>query len=232
VSKNYTHLALPAGAVESAVQILPEADRIVAGLIGQPTPKEQIFRRKGRGGKQFDYVKGHYVTKLLNELFGLNWDFEILGETVIGDPPRHIVAKCRLVVRFPSGMAVVKTQFGGAEIKLLTSGEGEVDVGNDFKAAATDGLKKCASMLGICSDIFSDEESKKEAPNRMPTDEEFKTFMSIGSKIYGDRWEEKRHELVDAVSDGATTSSKDLTYAELKILLDGFNEMLKTTGEE
>ena len=36
-----------------------------------------------------------------------------------------------------------------------------LDYGNDLKAAATDALKKCASELGIASDIYGSEEFKE-----------------------------------------------------------------------
>lgn len=133
--------------------------------IVQRTPKEHVYRRKGKGGKEFDYVTGAYVEKVLNFVFGWNWDLDVLEHGVAGN---FIWVKARLTVRgTKEGQTIQKTQFGRAEIKYL-SGQGKtpaayVDFGNDLKAATTDALKKCASLLGIASDIYGKTEYKQEA---------------------------------------------------------------------
>lgn len=127
----------------------------------QRTPKEQVYRRKGRGGKDFDYVTGSYITKALNYVFGWNWDFEVVEHGKEGD---HVWVLGRLTVRGTKpGENITKTQFGRSDVKVLTSGKGNVDYGNDLKAATTDALKKCASMLGFASDIYGKMEYRQES---------------------------------------------------------------------
>jgi len=153
----------------------------------QRTPKEHVYKRKGRGGKEFDYVTGAYIEKVLNYVFGWNWDFEILEHGVAGD---YIWVKGRLTVRgTKEGQQIVKTQFGRAEIKYVSKAahkpENYIDFGNDLKAASTDALKKCASLLGIASDIYGKSEYKEEtnrepreaqvAPNPVTHPEKFET---------------------------------------------------------
>jgi hypothetical protein len=51
----------------------------------------------------------------------------------------------------------VKTQFGGADIKRHASGAKSgrpLSIADDYKAAASDALKKCASLLGIGLDLY------------------------------------------------------------------------------
>lgn len=120
----------------------------------QRTPPQHVHRRKGRGGIEFDYVTGTYVKKVLNYVFGWNWDFTIVNEEVHGS---QIVVRGRLTVKDSEGNEVTKEQYGGADIKKLKAG-GTMDIGNDFKAAATDALKKCASELGFASDIYGKNE--------------------------------------------------------------------------
>jgi hypothetical protein len=60
-------------------------------------------------------------------------------------------------VRTPGGQTIVKTQFGGAEIKRHASGPRSgrpLSIADDYKAAASDSLKKCASLLGIGLDLY------------------------------------------------------------------------------
>ena len=122
----------------------------------QRTPRSHIYTRPGRGGQTFEYVTGVYVKKVLNYVFGWRWDFEVVGEQVIGN---QIVIKGKLTVHGEKeGQTIIKTQYGRADIKYKKDTKDAVDIGNDFKAAATDCLKKCASELGIASDIYGREE--------------------------------------------------------------------------
>lgn len=69
----------------------------------------------------------------------------------------------------------------------------------------------------------------------VPTEEMKKQFHALGSKLYGDEWDDKRPELVKAASKkrqgGPVTSSNDLYRAEMQHLIDGMNERLQTTEE-
>lgn len=132
------------------------------------TPAKFVRTRPGKGGQKFKYVDGAYVRKVLNYVFGWNWDFEIVEH---GREQDHVWVLGRLTVRNEDGTKqITKTQFGRAELKYITerrNGQRSktdklVDYGNDLKAAATDSLKKCASELGIASDIYGTSEYVQE----------------------------------------------------------------------
>ena len=124
--------------------------------ISIPTPEEKVKYRKGRAGQIYAYVETSYVIEMLNRIFGWGWDFEILDQISIEEAIKlgMIVVKCKLTVKDRSGHSVSKTAFGSSEVKKTKSGE-IIDLADDFKAAASDALKKCASMLGICLDVYS-----------------------------------------------------------------------------
>lgn len=129
--------------------------------IVQKTPPEHIYKRPGKGGQVFQYVTGNYVEKVLNFVFAWNWDFEIVEH---GKEGGQVWVKGKLTVKSPKGDTITKSQFGRAEIKFMKGSTTQmVDFGNDLKAAATDSLKKCASLLGIASDIYGKQEYKQEA---------------------------------------------------------------------
>lgn len=126
----------------------------------QRTPREHIYTRKGRGGQSFDYVTVSYVTKVLNYTFGWNWDFEVVEQ---GRESNQVWVKGRLTVRGQDqGQVISKTQFGRADIKFKKDSKDMLDYGNDLKAAASDALKKCASMFGVASDLYGKTEFKEE----------------------------------------------------------------------
>ena len=124
----------------------------------QKTPEEHIYNRKGKGGKNFDYVTGVYMKKVLNFVFGWMWSFEVIEH---GVKEKQIWVLGKLTINTKKG-EIIKTQFGRADIKFYKDKtKGMLDFGNDLKAATTDCLKKCASELGIASDIYGKNEFKK-----------------------------------------------------------------------
>lgn len=128
--------------------------------IVQKTPAQHVYTRPGKGGQKFSYVTGNYVVKVLNFVFGWNWDFEVLAH---GKEGGQVWVQGKLTVKSPKGETISKTQFGRAEIKILKSTKEMLDFGNDLKGATTDALKKCASLLGIASDVYGKMEYKQEA---------------------------------------------------------------------
>ncbi len=125
----------------------------------QHTPREHVYKRPAKGGGTWEYVTGAYVEKVLNYVFGWNWDFDVLEH---GREDEVVWVKGKLTVRGAQGQEISKTQFGRAEIKYRKGAKKMLDYGNDLKAAATDSLKKCASLLGIASDIYGKSEYKRE----------------------------------------------------------------------
>src|SRR5688500_4521568 len=165
-------LAIPTGGVlgqqserhKLFVQTLTEAQ---VDFLLQRTPKHEIKERQGRGGLRFSYVEHGYVTERLNMVFGFNWDFEVVDKQMLED---EVIVEAKLTVRTPAGQTIVKTQFGGADIKRHASGARSgrpLSIADDYKAAASDALKKCASLLGIGLDLYGrdrPEELDEEQP--------------------------------------------------------------------
>lgn len=133
----------------------------------QATPKEFVYKRKGKGGDVWEYVTGNYIEKVLNYTFGWLWDFEIVEHGREGD---FIWVHGRLTVKDAKGNAITKSQFGRSEVKYKKDSKVMLDFGNDLKAAATDSLKKCASLFGIASDIYGKTEYAQETGREVRED--------------------------------------------------------------
>lgn len=129
-------------------------------MILQRTPRNHIYRRPAKGGGEWEYVTGVYVKKVLNYVFGWMWDFEIKEHgREKGEEGDLVWVLGRLTIKDKSGKPmIVKEQFGRADVKFKKNTKIPLDFGNDLKAAATDALKKCASELGIASDIYGKNE--------------------------------------------------------------------------
>ena len=121
------------------------------------TPAQYVKKRPAKGGGQWDYVTGGYVKKVLNLMFGWDWDFEIISEQVLHG---EAIVKGKLTCR-TNGRTIVKMQFGNKDIMCKKGTDIPLSIGNDLKAASTDALKKCAAEIGIAADIYNKEDFRE-----------------------------------------------------------------------
>lgn len=161
---------------ETALAVQEKQLAAIRQIIQQKTPDKEIRTRKGRGGMVFKYTDGAYVIRTLNEALGHNWDFEADNEEVINwnGVPFEVRCRGRLTVRL-NGQAVTKVQYGSQLIEFVKDRAGQiiapVSIGDCFKGAATDAMKKCASLLGVALDLYDSDykaenyaEDEPEAP--------------------------------------------------------------------
>ncbi|MBU2577876.1 RAD52 family DNA repair protein [Patescibacteria group bacterium] len=113
------------------------------------SPGKLIKKRPGPGGKELEYVEIGYVVNLLNQAFGWDWDFIIIDQEV---GKKQVWVRGELAVRIKDH-TIIKAQYGGSDIKYTRNGE-LISIADDLKAAASDCLKKCASLLGIAGDVY------------------------------------------------------------------------------
>jgi hypothetical protein len=126
-------------------------------LLLKSTPKQYVHTRPAKGGGTWEYVSVGYVQKVLNLMFGWDWDFEIISEQVMG---KEAVVKGKLTCR-AGNRTITKMQYGNKDIIYRKGTDEPLSLGNDMKAAASDSLKKCASLLGIAADIFNKQDFKE-----------------------------------------------------------------------
>jgi len=139
---------------KTGVEKLPQClDSAQLSLLTQKTPPQFVKRRPGPAGVEFDYVEIGYVVNLLNQVFGWDWDFRILEQQI---DHKQVWVRGELTIR-PSRCLITKSQYGGADIKFDRETGEPVSIADDLKAAASDCLKKCASLLQVASDIYSPE---------------------------------------------------------------------------
>lgn len=113
-----------------------------------PFTPEQIKSRKGLWGKMLDYIEGHSVISRLNEVFDSDWSFSIVEHKILED---EVVVLGRLQV-----FDLVKEQFGSNQITRDSQTSKVLCLGENLKGAATDALKKCASLLGVGLHLYGE----------------------------------------------------------------------------
>jgi hypothetical protein len=147
-------------------------------LISGKTPPDKVYEKPGRGKTKQRYVSGFWFVSEMNSIFNHLWSQEV-REFKMDFERNQVVALIRVSVKkpgmtvvetFPDGrrvetrydeMEVIKDQFGSSELKKYSEGKNlgkYMDLGDDCKSAATDGFKKCCSLLGICRDVYEPRE--------------------------------------------------------------------------
>ena len=127
-------------------------------LLMQKTPEKFVKSRVIPGGGKADFVETSYVIGMLNLITGYQWDFEVLEEKEAHD---QIIIRGKLIIHTQNGKELAKTQYGRATIKYKKDSKITVDYGNDFKAATSDAIKKCASLFGIAWDVYGQEDNRE-----------------------------------------------------------------------
>ena len=110
-------------------------------ILDRPFPPELIRHRPGRNGEDVTYLEAHVIVGRLNEAFGGEWSFTIEKHEMLEE---EVVVLGRLTAGHIS-----KSAFGSSSITRARAGGKAVSVGDDLKSAATDALKKSATLLGV-----------------------------------------------------------------------------------
>lgn len=109
-------------------------------LLCAPFPPELIRSRPGSHGKTLTYVPTGAVIERLNAACE-SWSFTVVEHQEFEGT--EVVVLGRLEVE-----GVIKCAFGGSAVTKDREGN-IVSIGDDLKAAASDSLKKAASLLGV-----------------------------------------------------------------------------------
>jgi recombination DNA repair RAD52 pathway protein len=172
------------------------------------TPAKYVRERPGKGGSKWKYVSGGYVKKVLNLMFGWDWDFEIMEQQILHG---EAIVKGKLTCRMDNRV-IVKMQFGNKDImyKRETDANNEripLSIGNDLKAAATDALKKCAAEIGIAADIYNPEEFREIQVESKDTFEDMLAQIKDLLSKYGEFVDPETLPHIENVVKGEVTAS-------------------------
>lgn len=161
-SKEVSRLKLELNQVTRTKSILNQNQ--IQKLWNSTNPKYK-YTRPGKGGGNWTYVKASYVRKVLDSVFGFNWDFDV--DTSLKEAYDVAIVTGTCVVKGTltgrvwfdgAWVSIKKTQFGRSEVKFKKGTTTPLDFGNDMKGAVSDCLKKCASLTGVASDVYEADE--------------------------------------------------------------------------
>jgi hypothetical protein len=135
------------GSQGEAVPTLEASRAVYAALARHFDRTYTLPGRKGGNGKGLEYLSGGQVVARLNAVLGIDgWEFRIVAS---GSDPESVWVQGRMIVTLPSNLddaparKIVRDQFGECQIQR------GIVIGDARKGAATDALKKCASLFGV-----------------------------------------------------------------------------------
>lgn len=198
------------------IGLTEEESKDLVEVLTEPTPKDWIKERPARGGAMVQYIPGSYFIRKFNDAFGFLWSyeapdhFENNGQIVVKGRWSLQIPGRTMFTRYPDGreetlrfdgFQIVKEQFGSSEIKRyakdVSDGHGGIryqkgdviDLGDDYKGAATDAMKKCGTQLGMFADIYRPREIGEEAT---PSDVQLGAFYLRAERAGKDKEEAEK----------------------------------------
>ena len=125
-------------------------------ILETPFTRNQIKQRKGLWGKTLDYIEGHSVIHRLNDAFESDWSFTVTQYEILD---YEVIVLAQLKVH-----DITKVQFGSSNITRDSNTGKALCIGDDLKGAATDALKKCASLLGVGLHLYGEQQNGNDTP--------------------------------------------------------------------
>ena len=116
-------------------------------ILEHPFDPSLLKTRRGAFGQSIHYVEAVEYIRRLNEAFEGEWSFEVVFYQVL-DTEVLVMGKLQ-------AGGVSKTAFGGSSITTARNNGKPLSIADDLKSAATDALKKAASMFGIGLHLYS-----------------------------------------------------------------------------
>ena len=118
-------------------------------ILERPFPKNLIKTRQGSFGRELSYVEARHYVERLNEAFEGAWHFEIVLHDILQDEV--------FVLGTLKAGGITKQAFGGSQITKRRDNGEVLSIADDLKAAATDALKKAASLFGVGQHLYGDD---------------------------------------------------------------------------
>ena len=151
--------------------------------LSEPFPQE-MERTVSKSGRALTYIPISEVIARLNKVIGVdNWSSEIVFCGRDSHDPHWVIAHVRVLATIGDKI-VQKDGIGGQQVKMTKAGQ-ILDLGDEFKGAVSDALKKAVQQLGVglylARDVDALEvEEAMTAPPQPPIDPEIeKAFEQI-----------------------------------------------------
>jgi hypothetical protein len=152
-----------AGLTDAVEQVLnderAQRAQLVADIgreLAEPFPKEMLRYHQG---KKLTYIPVAEVIARMNRVLGVDgWNSEVIRVWREDDQPDWVLAHVR-VTAVIDYKHIIHDGVGGQQVKKLRNGNGVVDLGDEYKGAMSDALKKACQGFGVGIDLARTDEA-------------------------------------------------------------------------
>lgn len=210
--------------------------------LSEPFPPE-MERSVMKSGTRLVYLPISEIINRMNRIFGpTGWSHEVLSCHRDAIDPEWVVAHVRVSTTYGGS----HDGFGGGRIKRTKAGD-IVDLGDEFKGAVSDALKKACQHFGVglylARDIEAieiDDAMHAPQPEPTPLDEKYDRFMEVRALLTDEQVKELK-DYWNTYSGGRPVPKKSeftekelelLTVEALRLTLGGTTKINVSDGDE
>lgn len=190
----------------------------------EPFPREALRELK-KQGKTLTYVPVSEVIARLNNVLGTGkWNIIESVAQLDSNHPDWVIAKVTIRASV-DGVMTTRIGWGGQQVKMKRDGSGPLDLGDEFKGATSDALKKAAQALGVGLDLARDEDmlalEREMLTERISSAQ--KKFISEFIDTLSDEDREEVKTWFIANLPGKSVKRGNITLEDFDLFLDHFD---------
>lgn len=180
-----------------------------------------------KGNSTFTYIPASEVVARLNTVLGVTGWRTVESEAWIDKNYDDWVIAKYTIEAVVDGVPTVRIGWGGQKIKMSGNG-GPLDLGDEFKGASSDALKKCVSHLGVGLYLSRDEDmvaleeeirKEKAGPDLIQVVEDYVANLDDETKAEFAGWWKSNH--IPKLTSGRVTVEQILIAANEFDFMDG-----------
>ncbi|NBR35805.1 MAG: hypothetical protein EBT80_00180 [Chitinophagales bacterium] len=192
----------------------------------------EMERSITKSGTTLIYIPVSEVINRLNKVLGVDkWSFEVIKCERDAIDPDFVVAHVRINWWYSDGMGyITRDGIGGQRIKRTKAGQ-IVDLGDEFKGAISDALKKAAQTLGVGLYLARSEDAieieqvmdaqsapVEQSPQQEASGAKWAAFMSISKKLTAEQKDELKRVWAEYSDNAPTPTASTATEEEIDFL--------------
>lgn len=188
---------------------------------------QEMERSLTKSGTSLTYIPVSEVINRLNKVLGVDkWSFKIVRCERDASDPDFVVAHVRLEWCPTLGEEfniVTRDGFGGQKIKRTKQGQ-IVDLGDEFKGAISDALKKAAQTLGVglylarSEDAMEIEQVMDSVPDNLEAQVVWDNFLGVSKKFNAEQKAALRTKWTEWSGGKPVPQKENISMAEAEFL--------------
>jgi hypothetical protein len=188
---------------------------------------QEMERSLTKSGTSLTYIPVSEVINRLNKVLGVDkWSFKIVRCERDASDPDFVVAHVRLEWCPALGEEfniVTRDGFGGQKIKRTKQGQ-IVDLGDEFKGAISDALKKAAQTLGVglylarSEDAMEIEQVMDSVPDNLEAQVVWDNFLGVSKKFNAEQKAALRTKWTEWSGGKPVPQKENISMAEAEFL--------------